>query len=255
MRLWLLLVLVIFAAGCSAGEPATKPVPADPPPANVAPDPAPKQPPTAPAPPPSTGIPSSPATATKAHVKRVVDGDTVELADGTKVRLIGVNTPESVDPRRPVEHYGKEASDYTKKRLTGKDVLLDYDVERYDKYRRTLAYLWLTNGAFFNAELIRQGYAQTLTIPPNVRYAELFRRLEREAREARRGLWSDPAPPTSPQPKTPALRYDPAGPDRDCSDFVTQAEAQAFFEAAGGPARDPHRLDRDRDGVACESLR
>lgn len=135
-------------------------------------------------------IPGPPAAATKAHVKRVVDGDTLQLADGTRVRLIGVNTPETVDPRRPVQAYGKEASEFTKKTLTGKDVLLDYDVERRDKYNRALAYVWLADGTFFNAELIRQGYAQTMTIPPNVRYADLFRRLEREAREARRGLWA-----------------------------------------------------------------
>ncbi|MFO7173309.1 MAG: thermonuclease family protein [Bacillota bacterium] len=205
-------------------------------------------------------------------VERVVDGDTLEVqVDGRteRVRLIGVDTPEV---HGQVEPYGPEASAFTKQVLApGTRIWLEQDVEPRDRYGRLLAYVWLADGRLFNEVLVREGYAQLLTIPPNVKYVERLTAAQREAREAGRGLWAlaDAASPAQPAPATgagnekagarhatgtPALRYDPNGPDRDCDDFATQAEAQAFFEAAGGPARDPHGLDRDGDGVACESL-
>jgi micrococcal nuclease len=122
-------------------------------------------------------------------VKRVVDGDTFETASGDKVRMIGVDTPETVKPNHPVEPYGKEASAYTKQLLTGKQVLLRFDVEPRDKYGRLLAYVYLPDGTFVNEILVREGYARILTIPPNVRHADLFLQAEREAREQNRGLW------------------------------------------------------------------
>jgi micrococcal nuclease len=94
------------------------------------------------------------------------------------------------------------------------------------------------------------------TFPPNVRYVELFRALQADAQGAGLGLWGSslqPLPPVSRPSSLTTGAYDPLGGDKDCSDFKTQAEAQAFFEAAGGPARDPHRLDSDRDGFACET--
>ncbi len=125
-------------------------------------------------------------------VERVVDGDTIKLADGTRVRYIGVDTPETVRPGSPVEFMGKEASAFNRDLVEGRRVRLEYDVQRLDKYGRTLAYVYLDT-LFVNAELVRLGYAQILTIPPNVRYAERFRRLEQEAREANRGLWDEGA--------------------------------------------------------------
>jgi micrococcal nuclease len=122
-------------------------------------------------------------------VKRVVDGDTFETGEGEKVRMIGVDTPESVKPNHPVEPYGREASAYTKQLLTGKKVLLRFDVEPRDKYGRLLAYVYLPDGTFVNEKLVREGYARILTIPPNVRHAKLFLQAEREAREQNRGLW------------------------------------------------------------------
>ncbi|MGN7468760.1 thermonuclease family protein [Brevibacillus sp. SAFN-007a] len=124
-----------------------------------------------------------------ATVKRVVDGDTFELASGEKVRMIGVDTPETVKPNHPVEPYGKEASNYTKQLLTGKKVTLKFDVEPYDKYQRLLAYVYMEDGTFVNEKLVRDGYARIMTIPPNVAKADLFLAAEREAREANRGLW------------------------------------------------------------------
>ena len=104
-------------------------------------------------------------------VVRVIDGDTLELDGGERVRLIGVDTPESVDPRRPVQYFGKEASAFTRRMAQGKRARLEYDRERQDRYQRTLAYVHLEDGTFLNAEIIRQGYGHAYTRFP-FRYAE-----------------------------------------------------------------------------------
>ncbi len=124
-----------------------------------------------------------------AVVQRVVDGDTVVLSTKERVRYIGIDTPELHHPRKPVEAYGREAKEFNRRLVEGKKVRLEFDLERYDKYHRLLAYVFLENGTFVNAELLRQGYAQLLTIPPNVKYADLFVKFQKEAREAKRGLW------------------------------------------------------------------
>jgi len=121
-------------------------------------------------------------------VERVVDGDTIKLADGTRVRYIGIDTPETVRPNHPVEFMGHEASDFNRDLVEGKRVRLEYDVARRDKYGRTLAYVYLDT-LFVNAELVRRGLARTLTIPPNDSFAALFERLSAEAGARGRGLW------------------------------------------------------------------
>ncbi|MBB5325215.1 micrococcal nuclease [Anoxybacillus tepidamans] len=125
-------------------------------------------------------------------VIRVVDGDTIEVKFSTgataKVRLIGVNTPETVAPNRPVEKYGKEASNYTKKRLTNKTVTLEFDVGIKDKYGRLLAYVWVGK-ELYNETLVKEGYARVMTIQPNVKYQEKFIKAERAARQSKKGLW------------------------------------------------------------------
>lgn len=141
--------------------------------------------------------PAAPPDAVPAKVERVVDGDTfVALVRGRRdrVRLIGVDTPETVDPDRPVQPYGKEASDFARHMLTGVTVRLVGDVEPRDKYGRLLAYVWLPDGTFWNALLAAEGYAQLITIPPDVTYAGLFRGLVDEARSANRGLWASRPP-------------------------------------------------------------
>jgi micrococcal nuclease len=129
----------------------------------------------------------------EALVTRVVDGDTVHVATGGRdetVRYIGVDTPESVKPDTPVQCFAKAASAANERLVDGQQVRIVYDVERRDRYGRLLAYVYRTrDGAFVNAELVREGYARTLTIPPNVRFAERFAALAREARDDRRGLW------------------------------------------------------------------
>ena len=121
-------------------------------------------------------------------VRRVVDGDTIVMTGIGTVRLIGVDTPETVDPRRPVQCFGREASAYLRARLDGVDVRLEYDTARHDRYRRTLAYVYLRDGTFVNAAIVRDGYGVAYTRFP-FRHLESFRRLEREARESGRGLW------------------------------------------------------------------
>nr|DAY45140.1 MAG TPA: SNc [Caudoviricetes sp.] len=135
-------------------------------------------------------------------VQRVVDGDTIVVdfptGERERVRLIGVNTPETVHPKKPVEYYGKEASAFTKKELAGRKVWLQMDVQVRDRYRRALGYVWMekpgenekaVRRGMFNARLILEGYGQVMTIQPNSRYAEMFVGFQREAREQKKGLW------------------------------------------------------------------
>jgi len=128
-------------------------------------------------------------------VTKVVDGDTFWVDDGSekglKIRLIGVDTPETRNTgRKVVGYFGSEAKDFATQMLSGKKVKLEYDVDRFDQYGRTLAYVYLEDGTFVNAELMKQGYAMVMTYPPNVKYADLFLKLQQEARENNRGLWA-----------------------------------------------------------------
>jgi len=145
------------------------------------------------------------AAGARTVVTRVVDGDTFEARIGGRVedvRLIGVDTPETVKPDEPVQCFGPQASHFTKRRLTGKRVRLVFGVERRDIYGRLLAYVYLPRPTLkspqrrqsrlrlFNADLVRRGLARTLTIPPNDRFAPRLRRLELAAARAGRGLWA-----------------------------------------------------------------
>lgn len=131
-------------------------------------------------------------------VVRFVDGDTVwvRLTDRVeKVRYIGIDTPEVHHPTRGKQPGGREATDVNRRLIGGKPVRLEPDVQLRDRYGRLLAYVWVKgpdgDEIMINAELVRLGYAQVMTVPPNVRHAELFRKLAREAREQHRGLWAD----------------------------------------------------------------
>ena len=127
-----------------------------------------------------------------ARVTRVVDGDTLRLDDGVKVRLLGVDTPETKHPGKPRQWYGKEASAFTKKLLTGRRVLLQTEGKQMkDRYGRMLAYVSLSDGTDVNAELVRQGYAQVYRKKRCGRQDELLA-LEREAKKAKRGMWAHP---------------------------------------------------------------
>ena len=130
------------------------------------------------------------------HVIKVSDGDTFhakdKLGNVIKVRLIGIDAPESrKTSKKDVQYYGKEAKVFLTNLILGKNVRLEFDVGKKDRYGRTLAYVYLEDGTFINAELVKQGYAVIMTVPPNVKYADLFLKLQQEAREAKRGLWGD----------------------------------------------------------------
>jgi micrococcal nuclease len=122
---------------------------------------------------------------------RVVDGDTIVVDLGgrrERVRLIGIDTPETVHPQKPVEYFGKEASEFTRRMVEGKEVTLKFDWQQRDKYKRLLAYVYLLDGTFLNAEIVKQGYGFAYTRYP-FKYMEEFRRHENEARGKNRGLW------------------------------------------------------------------
>ena len=137
-------------------------------------------------------------------VARVVDGDTAVIrvgSDERRVRFLGVDTPETVHPKKGVQFYGKEASNFTKNFLTGKNVWLEYDKNPTDRYNRHLAYIWLSNPKninentirkdMFNARLLIDGYAKVMIIKPNTRYANLFTKFQNEAMKSHKGLWAE----------------------------------------------------------------
>lgn len=131
-------------------------------------------------------------TTLEGTVVRVVDGDTVHVRLGDrveKVRYIGVNTPEVHHPRKGEEPGGREAAAVNRALVEGRRVRLELDVQPRDRYGRLLAYVWIGD-LMVNAELVRRGYAQVMTVPPNVRHQQLFIALQRDARTANRGLWA-----------------------------------------------------------------
>ncbi len=208
-------------------------------------------------------------------VVEVVDGDTIKIArDGRTetLRLIGLDTPETKDPRRPVQCFGEEASARAKKLLSGKKIRITQDPtqDTRDKYGRMLVYVWTEDGTLYNYRMILDGYAHEYTYDVPYQQQARFKKAEAQARQAGRGFWSpktcggdtkqpaergaesQPAKPPRPQ-APPASGND--GVDKDCSDFDTQQEAQRYFESQGGSAtNDVDRLDGNSDGAACESL-
>jgi micrococcal nuclease len=226
----------------------------------------------------------------KAHVEentysviKVVDGDTLSIdlnGTATTLRLIGINTPETVDPRKPVECFGVEASNKAKEMLSGKYITIETDPtqDMYDKYGRLLAYVYLPDGTNFNKFMVAEGYAYEYTYNVPYIYQSEFKQAQQEARVQKIGLWADgvcDTQTTSSQIKiTPAVQSDaqtnttsetttptPVSSNYECSynaynctDFATHVEAQTVYEACGGVYNDIHRLDQDKDGQACESL-
>lgn len=131
-------------------------------------------------------------------VAKVVDGDTIDIAIGTsttRLRLIGLDTPEIVDPRKPVQCFAREASAKAKELLTGREVHIEQDPSqgKYDKYGRLLAYVFLPDGTNFNERMIAEGYGHEYTYRLPYTYQEAFRAAEKTAREEKKGLWADDA--------------------------------------------------------------
>ena len=207
-------------------------------------------------------------------VLKVVDGDTIVVdvrGNRETVRLLGIDTPESVDPRKPVQCYGRAAAEKIKSYLSGKSVILvdDNTQGNRDRYRRLLRYVYSPDSVrtFINGEMIKQGFAFSYREYPT-KMTEKFNRLENYARENNLGLWGSCPESTTeknrhqsitqnvrqlPGAQTQTSVVNTVG-DKDCQDFTTHTQAQAFFMSQGGPANDPHKLDGNHDGKACESL-
>ncbi|HWH33905.1 MAG TPA: thermonuclease family protein [Acidimicrobiales bacterium] len=222
---------------------------------------------------PATGLPATGLPAgDDAVVEQVVDGDTLVVSGGIRVRLIGIDTPETKDPRQGVQCFGPEASDEAAALVApGTAVRLVYDVERLDRYGRTLAYVYRRDdGLFVNAALVAGGFAQPATFPPNVAHADHFAALAGTARDEGRGLWGacgtgappaaeplptpvPPPPAVAPAPSAarscdasyPGVCVPPAPPDLDCGEIPDRRFAVT--------PPDPHGFDGDGDGVGCES--
>lgn len=213
----------------------------------------------------------------KAEVTKVVDGDTFEIelhGKKEKVRLLLVDTPEMVHPNKPAQPYGKEASDFTKGLLEGKEVELERDKVEKDKYGRLLFYAYV-DGKSVQEQLIEKGLARVAVYQQGLKNEVTYKQIEEEAKNKKVGIWSiddyvqedgfyppkkeeqKKKEPQKEQTQSSEQREEPprsnyTGGDKDCKDFATQREAQRFFELQG--PGDPHRLDRDGDGIACESL-
>jgi len=204
-----------------------------------------------------------------------VDGDTIKIAPAIEgndeVRLIGMDTPETKDPDEGIEPYGTEATSYMTSHLAGEKVDLEFDQERTDQYGRLLAYVYHPGGGMFNEDLVKKGYAQVYTVEPNDKYEARFEAAQQKARSADLGIWGlakaqqckladrgngiGEGTPGCEKGSKPPSRSQPApaptgGADLDCSDFASQAQAQA--ELMSDPS-DPNGLDADYDGQACET--
>ena len=217
-----------------------------------------------------------------AKVARVVDGDTIKLESGESLRYIGIDSPETVDHRKPVQCYGKEASAKNKELVEGKTVKLEKDVSNTDKYGRLLRYIWL-NDVLVNELLVREGYAQSYSYPPDIKYQNRFVEAQRLARQENKGLWGDvcnvatsepvknttttqpitttTAPSntyTAPTTQTQPVQTTPPAAQttgvytcncsKTCPNMSSCAEAQYQLNTCGCTAR-----DADHDGIACDS--
>lgn len=219
----------------------------------------------------------------EAYVDYVVDGDTINVTMGGKeyrVRYIGMNTPETDEP------FGDDATRANRGLVTGKTVIMVKDVSETDRYGRLLRYVYLPDGTMVNAELVRLGYAQIATYPPDVKHEALFLKLEQEARNSNRGLWGQPvatntlvplptntaapvptatpvpvatatpvpAPQPTEPPPTPAQNCDPSYPDVCIPPYPPDLDCGDIpYRRFRVLQPDPHGFDRDKDGIGCES--
>jgi endonuclease YncB( thermonuclease family) len=218
-------------------------------------------------------------------VLRVVDGDTIVVdvrGHNETVRLLGIDTPETVNPRKSVQCFGKAASDKMKTLINGKSIILidDSTQGNRDKYKRLLRYVYLPDNkrTFINGEMVKQGYAFSYR-QYSTKLLNKFNGYEAYAKAHNLGLWNacpinvtptqKPATKIYTAPKStyvaPTKVYVPptttssvstsSEGDKNCSDFATHAEAQSYFTSKGGsPSNNVDGLDRDHDGIACETL-
>lgn len=218
----------------------------------------------------STTSPFASASSTSSleflKVTRVVDGDTIDVEGGKRIRLIGIDTPE-INRTGATACFGIEAKDYAEKLLNGQMVKLEKDVSEVDRYNRLLRYVYLGD-IMINDKLVRDGYARVYTYPPDVKYNDKFLESERFARENSLGLWTkcsdttlihinivSPSPQSSSSSVNQFSSINCSSNSYNCSSFKTQSEAQNVFDyCMKQVGYDVHKLDRDGDGKVCETL-
>ena len=207
-----------------------------------------------------TATPFGPTGPTSdATVVRVIDGDTIEVSVGgttARVRYIGIDTPETVDPRRPIAWMGPEASAANVALVDGRSVVLERDVSETDSFGRLLRHVWIRDGDVWllvSLALVSAGFAAVSTYPPDVRYVELFLDAQREARDAGRGLWGNPPEPTAAPTVAPGGACDPSYPDVCIPPYPPDLDCGVIaFRRFSVVGADPHGFDGDRDGIGCE---
>ncbi|MDQ0885928.1 micrococcal nuclease [Paenibacillus sp. V4I9] len=228
-----------------------------------------------------TTTPESTNKLISAKILKVVDGDTMKVSfnEGGKVkeetiRLLLVDTPESVDPEKPVQPFALDASKYAKDTLSDKDVKLEIDVSERDKYGRLLCYLYIGD-KMFNEMLLENGYARVAYVyPPNVKYVDKFREIQKTAQQKGVNIWSvenyaqedgfhegvvkakespspKPVPTTTPKP-VPVAETNSGSSSNVYYNNCTEAKAAGAYNIKRGEPGYSSKLDRDNDGVACE---
>jgi len=185
-------------------------------------------------------------------VTRVIDGDTIEVEGGIRVRLICIDTPEKG------EEYYQEAKDFLTDYILNEKIRLVKDVSETDRYGRLLRYVYGAN-VLINGRIVQKGYARVYRYPPDTELCDDIELLETQAKNDKIGIWSEPEPSPTPEPEPaeepqPISGYTCSYNAYNCPDFSTHAQAQAVYEDCGGVSNDVHRLDRDKDGLACETL-
>jgi len=240
----LLIVALVVFSGCTQ-QHQTAPLDNNSP-ANIQPAPGPDSTPEAA---PELEPPKNPVTdnnqpapnTSLSKVTKVIDGDTIEISTGDKVRFVCINTPEKGQPGF------QEAKDYLTGLILNKSVRLEKDVSEIDRYGRLLRYVYLGD-VFVNGELVEKGYAELYRYPPDIALCDELEALEATAKTQKIGLWATQETPAGTE------QYICSRNAYNCTDFTTRAQAQAAYDTCGGKANDIHKLDSDLDGIACESL-
>ena len=176
-------------------------------------------------------------------VTKIIDGDTV-IINNESVRLICIDTPE-----RGEEGY-KEASDYLESLILNKEVVLEEDITKRDKYNRLLYYIFTKDGRFVNEIMVRQGHAEAYPYEPDTRLCPQIIEAEKQAKITGKNIWEQDE--ETQEEEESGIHC--SSNTYNCGDFSTHAEAQEVFETCGGINNDVHGLDRDEDGLACETL-
>lgn len=187
------------------------------------------------------------------RVTKIIDGDTFELETGQKVRLIGINTPETKDPRKEIQCFGNQAEKETQKILIGKIIKLEKDISETDRYGRLLRYVYV-DGLFINKYLVENGFAYSISYPPDIKYQKILSQSESLARKQGRGLWSNcPLNSKALYPTSTQTQSIPQNPQnficncqKSCAQMLSCQEAQYQLNTCNCQAR-----DGDHDNIAC----